>query len=164
MTINHMRIDDRLIHGQIITAWITDSHADGILLADDVAAGDPTLQMILKLAVPENIKLTIATIDEAAALLADDSKSGSVLLIVRSPKTAMELFDKGVTVPSVNVGNISNNRSEVGRTKLLNHIFVEPDDVKYLKQMHDKGIELDLRAVPTDKAVDGIKLLAKNGF
>ena len=52
MVVSHMRIDDRLIHGQIVTAWISDSKAGEILVADDMAAKDPTQQMLLKLAVP----------------------------------------------------------------------------------------------------------------
>ena len=48
MVVTHMRIDDRLIHGQIVTAWISDSKAEEILVADDMAAKDPTQQMLLK--------------------------------------------------------------------------------------------------------------------
>ena len=48
MVVSHMRIDDRLIHGQIVTAWISDSKAGEILVADDMAAKDPTQQMLLK--------------------------------------------------------------------------------------------------------------------
>ena len=65
MVVTHMRIDDRLIHGQIVTAWISDSKAEEILVADDMAAKDPTQQMLLKLAVPAKIKLAIVTVEKS---------------------------------------------------------------------------------------------------
>ena len=66
MSVTTMRIDDRLIHGQIVTRWIADAQADTILIADDMAAGDATQQMLLKLVAPANINLLIKTINEAA--------------------------------------------------------------------------------------------------
>ena len=161
MKINHMRMDDRLIHGQIVTAWIKESQADTILLADDKAAGDPTQQMILKFAVPAGIKLIIVTMKEAYQIICDDSKTGNALLIVRNPKTAYELFDMGFRIDAINVGNISNSKSQTGRTRLLSNIYVEQTDVEYLRKIHDLGIRLDVRAVPTDKSIDGMELISK---
>lgn len=66
MAVKVMRIDDRLIHGQIVTAWIRDSGAKAILVADDKAAKDATQKMLLQLTTPKNINLYIETIEEAA--------------------------------------------------------------------------------------------------
>ena len=164
MQINHMRIDDRLIHGQIVTAWISDSKANTIIVADDKAAKDPIQQTMLKFAVPSGIKLIIESIEDAVKTLEDSSAKGGVLLIVRNPKCAYELLSKGVNLPSINVGNISNSRSELGRTKILQFIFVEPEDVEYLKKIYDMGIKLDVRAIPSDRSIDGMDLLTKNGL
>ena len=116
MSVTTMRIDDRLIHGQIVTRWIADAQADTILIADDMAAGDATQQMLLKLVAPANINLLIKTINEAAQLLAsselDDKK---VLLMLRNPATALALCNLGFHIDTINVGNISNARSETGR-------------------------------------------------
>lgn len=161
MVVSHMRIDDRLIHGQIVTAWISDSRAGEILVADDLAARDPTQQMLLKLAVPAKIKLQIMTIADAAQLLKTDQSEIKVLLIVRNPKTALELFERGFYIESVNVGNISNSRSAVGRKRLLPFIYVEPEDVENLKAIAAKNIKLDVRAVPNDKSMDGLALISK---
>ena len=67
----------------------------------------------------------------------------------------------GFRIDSINVGNISNSKSVSGRTKLLNNIYVEQEDVEYLRKIHDFGVRLDVRAVPTDKSVDGMELIAK---
>lgn len=164
MNVTNFRIDDRLIHGQIVTQWIADSAAKRIVVADDRAAADPTQQMLLKLTVPGGISLDILTIADAAELLARDESEQNVLLIVRNPKAAYELVEAGFSPKSVNVGNISNSRSEVGRRRLLAFIYVEPDDVAYLRKLMERGIELEIRAVPADRPIDVDELLRKNSL
>ena len=68
MNINVFRIDDRLIHGQIVTKWIKDASAKMIMVVDDKAAGDKTQQMILKFAVPSGIKLEILSKEDAVLM------------------------------------------------------------------------------------------------
>lgn len=164
MNVTNFRIDDRLIHGQIVTQWIADSAAKRIVVADDRAAADPTQQMLLKLTVPGGISLDILTIADAAELLARDESEQNVLLIVRNPKAAYELVEAGFSPKSVNVGNISNSRSEVGRKRLLAFIYVEPDDVAYLRKLMERGIKLEIRAVPADRPIDVDELLRKNSL
>lgn len=164
MNVTNFRIDDRLIHGQIVTQWIADSAAKKIIVADDRAAADPTQQMLLKLTVPGGITLDILPIAEAANLLAADTSEQNVLLIVRNPKAAYELVEHGFLPKSINVGNISNSRSEVGRTRLLAFIYVEPDDVSYLKKLMERGIDLEIRAVPADRSIRVDELLKKHSL
>ncbi len=160
MPVTVMRIDDRLIHGQIVTRWIADAHADMILVADDKAASDSTQQMLLKLVAPSNIELQIKSVEEAKKML-DNEVTKNVLLMVRNPASALQLCNLGFKIDSINVGNISNSRSETGRKKLLPFIFVEKQDVDCLKELSAKGIHLDVRAVPNDKSIDGLELLEK---
>lgn len=164
MNVTNFRIDDRLIHGQIVTQWIADSAAKKIIVADDRAAADPTQQMLLKLTVPSGITLDILTIADAAKLLSTDESDQNALLIVRNPKSAYELVEQGFSPRSINVGNISNSRSEVGRKRLLAFVYVEPDDVSYLRKLMEGGIELEIRAVPADKPIDVDELLKKNSL
>lgn len=162
MPVTIMRIDDRLIHGQIVTRWIADAQADMILIADDKAASDPTQQMLLKLVAPTTIDLQIKTLEEAVQLLQTDAADkNNILLMVRNPHAALQLFQLGFHIKSINVGNISNAKSETGRKKLLSFIFVEEQDVQCLKQLAQLGAYLDIRAVPNDKSIDAMELLKK---
>lgn len=162
MTVTVMRIDDRLIHGQIVTRWIADAKANTILIADDLAASDPTQQMLLKLVAPANIELLIKSIKDAVVLLRDDkAMNGNVLLMVRNPAAALELVKLVIPITSINIGNISNSKSETGRKGLLSYVYVEKQDVDCLKQIAEMGIHLDVRAVPNDKSIDGLELLSK---
>lgn len=164
MKINAMRIDDRLVHGQIVTQWLRNSNAEMIVVADDKAATNSMQRTMLKLAVPSGIGIEIVTLDEGYQILNDANRNEQVLLIVRNPETAYKLVEKGLKIESINVGNISNAKSEVGRTKLLQYIFVEPTDVEYLKKLNDMGIKLDVRSIPTDKSLDAMELLARNNL
>ena len=161
MNINVFRIDDRLIHGQIITKWIKDANAKMIMVVDDKAAGDKTQQMILKFAVPAGIKLEILSKEAAVKRVAEDTTNTNVLMLVRNPKEANALVEMGLKVDRIIIGNISNSKSEVVRTKLLDYIYVEPADVEAIKSLNDKGILLEVKAVPEEKAKNPMELIAK---
>lgn len=143
MNINVFRIDDRLIHGQIVTKWIKEANAKMIIVADDKAAADKTQQMILKFAVPSGIKLEILNKEAAVNRVREDHSNVNVLMLVRNPKEANALIEMGLPINQVIIGNISNSKSSVGRVKLLDYIYVEPDDVEAIKAMHAKGINLE---------------------
>lgn len=163
MRVKHMRIDDRLIHGQIVTAWIRETKAEAILVADDLAARDATQKMLLQLATPRNVKLYIESLEKSASLLKEGGISEDLLLIVRNPRSANVLFELGFSIDSVNVGNISNSKSATGRKMLLSYIYLEEQDVENLKSISEKGIALDVRSVPGDKRIDGMELI-KNKY
>lgn len=160
MTIKILRIDDRLIHGQIVTQWIRESGAKGILVADDKAAKDATQQMMLKIATPQGIKLFIEPLAQVPQFLKEHT--GDLLVLVRNPNSARTLVEAGLEIPTINVGNISNSKSAVGRKTLLAYIHVEPSDVEDLRFLAQSGVKLDVRAVPTDRSIDGTDLLNKS--
>lgn len=161
MDIALARIDDRLIHGQIVTAWVQDTKASELIVADDKAANDEMQKMMLKLATPGSMKLSILSIADVAKKFSEDQSDTKVLLLLRNPGTALELINAGVEIPKLNVGNISNSRSVTGRKKILMYIYLEEADAKNLEELIRQGVELDVRSVPTDKSMDGQTLISK---
>lgn len=161
MKIQVFRIDDRLIHGQIVTKWIKDAEAKMIMVVDDKAANDKTQQMILKLAVPSGITLEILTKENAVVRINEDRTNTNVLLLVRNPFEANALIEMGLQVERIIIGNISNSKSEVGRIKLLDYIYVEPKDVEAIKNLNSKGIKLEVKAIPEERAKDPMELINK---
>lgn len=161
MNINVLRIDDRLIHGQIVTKWINEANAKLIIVVDDKAAGDKTQQMILKIAVPSGISLEILTKADAIERVKSDNSNTNVLMLLRNPKEANELIEMGLDIKNIIVGNISNSKSVTGRTKLLDYIYVEQQDIDAIKSLAEKGIKLEVKAIPDEKAKDPIELISK---
>lgn len=164
MIIKEARIDDRLIHGQIVTAWIQETKARAILVADDKAAADSFQQSMLKLAVPQGIQLIIKSLPDAAALIARDKSTVGVLLIVRSAMDAKALLDLGVKVERWTLGNITGRRSDQERKPILKYVFATQNDADALLAIQKAGIKVVAQSVPNESSYDIIELLRKAGF
>ena len=148
--IGHVRIDDRLIHGQIVASWINVLRCSTIIVADDKAAKDELQKMMLEMACPPNIKLEIKTIDQAAELLTSGGLDRSkVLLIMRNSASALRLMEKDVGIDKINVGNVS---SGSGRKKYTKSVWLNEQDIAEYKALRDRGIELEIQIVPSEKA------------
>ena len=87
-----LRVDERLIHGQVVTAWIAHSDAKQILVADDAAAKDTLQQSLLKMATPKKVDLKIMSLEDANQLIQNDESDTKTLLLVRGPKRGV-VFD-----------------------------------------------------------------------
>lgn len=164
MIIKEARIDDRLIHGQIVTAWIQETKARAILVADDKAAADPFQQSLLKLAVPQGIQLIIKSLKDATALIARDASTVGVLLIVRSAMDARALLELGFKPEKWTLGNITGRKSEQQRKSVLKYVFATQNDADALMELHNAGIRVVAQSVPNESSYDIIDLLLKAGF
>lgn len=161
MQVGVFRIDDRLIHGQVVTAWIAHADANTIVVADDKAAGDEFQRTLLQMATPNTVELKVLTVEEAKALITDDSVPGRALLLVRGPQQALELVRAGVKDHTINVGNMNMKK---GKTKILGNFWVFPEDVDTFKEIYAEGVSAEVRAVPNEHSQDVMDLLKKNGL
>lgn len=158
MKVNVFRIDERLIHGQIVTTWIENAHASRIVIADDKAAKDEFQQSLLKMTTPSSVKLEILSLEDTVNRIKNDNTDENVLLIAKSPESVLKLFDLGLEFTKVNVGNIGMKK---GKKSLLPYIWVDENDVKALRTLLSRNIELEARSVPTDKSQNVETLLKK---
>ena len=164
MIIKEARIDDRLVHGQIVTAWIQQTQAKGILVADDKAYGDPLTKTTLKMAVPKGIQLVIKTVDGAAEMLKTNDKEFPILLIVRSAKEALQLVNAGVVVDHWTLGNITGRSSGEERKMILKYVWATQTDANNIKAIQDAGVKIVAQSVPNEKVFDIVELLENAGF
>lgn len=158
MNISVFRIDDRLIHGQIITAWIAYSDAKTIIVADDNAAKDEFTQSLLKMATPNTIDLKILSVNNTIEFLKSDTSTTKTLLLVKAPQSAYDILEAGIKADSINIGNLNMKK---GKTKILGNFWVTSEDVEYLHKIDEKGVKLEVRAVPNERSQDVIDLLKK---
>jgi mannose/fructose/N-acetylgalactosamine-specific phosphotransferase system component IIB len=142
------RIDDRLVHGQVAFTWTPALGVNCLLIANDKVAKDEFLKMTLGLAKPAGTKLLIKSLADAAAFLNDEkSRNLKVLLIINSVKDAYALVNEVAEIKSVNFGGL---RMIDGTRLISKAVAVNDDDVTLIKELLNKGIELELRQVPTD--------------
>ena len=160
-----MRIDDRLVHGQIVTMWLSEADAKLIVVADDLAAGDAMQQMILKMGVPAGVTLKVLSLADAYAVVeSPQGRAENILLLVRSPQSAKAFLELGFQIDAINLGNISNRATRGGekRVRVQLNLWPLPEDVRTLREIAAMGVRLESRAVPSDKSQDVIPLLAKH--
>ncbi|AYL95695.1 PTS sugar transporter subunit IIB [Mucilaginibacter celer] len=143
-----IRIDDRLVHGQVAFTWTPALGADCLLIANDKVAKDEFMKMTLSLAKPAGTKLLIKTVKDAATFLNDEkSKNAKVLVLINNIKDAAALAADVPEITSVNFGGL---RSKEGSKLISKAIAVNDDDIAVIREMLAKGIELEVRQVPTD--------------
>ena len=146
-----IRIDDRLLHGQVAFTWTPALGADCIVVANDKVAKDEFLKMTLNLAKPASAKLLIKSLADTVIFLNDPrSQSLKILVIINSVKDASILANEVNEIQSINFGGI---RTKDGARSISKAIAVTDDDITIIKEMLGKEIELEVRQEPTDKKV-----------
>ena len=146
-----MRIDERLIHGQVAFAWTNSLSADCILVVNDAVAKDKLRATSLKLAAPAEVKFVVKSVSDAiTALNGHKTDKYKLFILVDNTKDALALVSAGGEVNHVNLGNM---KVKEGTKVLTNSIAVTEDDINNIKEMVAKGAEVECRAVPTDKKV-----------
>lgn len=154
-----VRIDDRLIHGQVMTAWVHTKDANEIVVVDDEVANDEFLIMIMKSVIPENIKLKILSIDESVSYLKEDDNydsSNRVIVLAKNPKTVYRLITQGVVIKKLNVGGMGANKE---RKKLFRNIAVTNEERELFGKIIANDVEVEIQVIPDDKSVDIKKYL-----
>lgn len=150
------RIDDRLIHGQVMTAWLSNTNANEIVIIDDEVAQDDFIKMVMLAAVPQGIHVEILTVDEAVEYLSGEDAGAKIIILVKNPFTINELLQKGVTIKELNVGGMGlrGNRSQVYR-----NIAASDDERDVFKKMITQKIVINIQVIPSDSKIDISKYL-----
>ncbi len=151
MSIVLIRVDDRLIHGQIIEGWLPSTRAQELIIANDELADDELQRMILESAIPFSVTLIIDSVDNIAAILQDDSSSDvRRMVIVDKPMDALRLKKAGVDFDSLNLGNLADSQI---KKCLSRSISVGEECLNILEEIMDEGIRISIQSVPFEKPV-----------
>lgn len=152
MPVELVRIDDRLVHGQVVEAWIPYVKAELVVVVSKAAAEDETQQALMGLALPDRIALKVLAPGEALAFFRSSEREGRrTLVLVPSPKEALELVEGGLSLKTINVGGL---HYSAGRIQLGRVIFLSDEDREQLRRISQRGVVLEGRAVPSDKRLD----------
>jgi PTS system mannose-specific IIB component len=142
-----IRIDSRLIHGQVIEAWLPHLNVERILVADDTAATDPLVRTAIGLAVPPDIEVVLAGIaDVDFRRYTNDAVRTLVLL--RDVPSAMRAYARGLAGP-LNLGNVHDGplRHPVSR-----HVYLTSTEREQLLELSRDGLAVTIQAVPAETA------------
>lgn len=151
MEIQLFRIDDRLIHGQVVIGWAQHLNSDTIVLCDDsVAANEWEKELYLSI-VPEHIKAFVVGIDNLAEEAKKEGNNwGKTIILVSSPFTVETLWDRRIIIRKVNVGGI---HFKDGRKELLPYLFLNDEEIGCFERLMERGVEFYCQDVPTAKPI-----------
>lgn len=152
MGVTLLRIDDRLIHGQVVEGWVPFLKVNLVIVVSDAAARDEVQAALMKMALPPSVGLLVLPVaDAAAALVAPQMSARSALVLVPGPSEALALVENGVEVDRVNVGGL---HYTVGKVQLGRALFLDEKDRLALRALAAKGVRLEGRALPADAEED----------
>ena len=100
------RIDDRLIHGQVMTAWVHETKANEIVIIDNEVAQDDFLKMIMTSSAPAGIKVLIMSEEQAIDYLTQEPDRNKLIVLAKNPKVIKNITDGGVKIEALNVGGM----------------------------------------------------------
>jgi len=152
MGVTLLRIDDRLIHGQVVEGWVPYLKVNLVVVVSDAASSDEIQTALMKMALPPSVGLLVLSVtDAAAALTGPQMASRSALVLVPGPAEALALVEKGLGVDRVNVGGLHHT---VGKVQLGRALFLDEKDRLALRALAAKGVRLEGRALPGDAEED----------
>lgn len=157
MDIQLFRIDDRLIHGQVVIGWASYLKSQNILLCDDsVAENDWEKELYLSV-VPEGLQPFIFSVDQLAGFLNDENQSlDKTIILVNSPLTVERLVEKNIQLREINVGGI---HFREGRKKCLPYLYLSDPEITSFRRCMEKGLVFYCQDVPNARAVPLQKVL-----
>lgn len=151
MGLRLVRVDDRLIHGQVVAIWLKTLGAKRILIVDDRTAKDAFLRDVLELTAPAGVALEILDSETGAQRMreaaADDEPA---FVIMRSPTTALQMREAGVEFDVLNVGGIG---AGPDRKPLYRNISASSAELEAMRRLEQLGTRVELRIVAGDKPV-----------
>ncbi|VYT94072.1 Fructose-specific phosphotransferase enzyme IIB component [Clostridium tertium] len=144
------RIDDRLIHGQVMTAWMKVMPAKKIIIVDNKAAKDEFMISVLELAAPSGVEVEVLSEEKAVETL-NKGLAVPTIMLAKSPYAYKTLVDNNIPLSSINIGGMGMNN---GRKTLFKNISATEDERNVLKDFINKGIEVKIQIIPAERVVD----------
>lgn len=151
------RIDNRLIHGQVATQWNSSVGSNLILVANDKVAGDKMRQNLMDMAAPSGVATRYFTLDKTIEIIDKAADRQKIFIICENPIDVLKLVEGGVPIKKVNIGNM--HMSE-GKRQVATSVAVDEADVEAFRKLQEKGVELEIRRVPSMQKEDVSKLFS----
>jgi len=154
-----VRIDDRLIHGQIVENWMKLLKINHLIVINDFVASDQMQKALFSMAIPDHTKISILTIAQAReAILNGQFREDRAMLLFISPQDVLNLINKGVKIKEVNIGGM---HYSPGKKQILRAISVSKEDIQAFQELDRLGVRLEARMVPDDEKIDIMEIIKR---
>ncbi len=140
------RIDDRLIHGQVVTGWLKVTNGNKIYIVDDKLKQDAMMQMVLKTAAPLGTKVFIQSVDESIeALKKPDKPNERIVILAKVPQVFERMLEAGLTFPKVILGGMGLTNQ---RQRFYKNVAASEEELECMRRIVAHGTELIYQLVP----------------
>jgi mannose/fructose/N-acetylgalactosamine-specific phosphotransferase system component IIB len=151
------RVDDRLVHGQVIASWGRVYSPSRIIIISDAIARSSWERDLYATAVPAGVAFDVWSVEEARKeFLSCDAAAEKVFVIVEDLETVTRLVEGGTPIREVKLGGIHHDE---GRREVLPYLYLSREDRERLRWLSDRGMNITGQDVPSAPAVDVIDLL-----
>lgn len=153
------RVDSRLLHGQVATAWTQSTSPNRIIVVSDSVAKDDLRKKLIEQAAPPGVKANVVPIKKIIEV-SKDPRFGNTkaLLLFENPQDVLRAVEGGVEINTLNIGSMAHSVGKVMVNKVLS---MNADDVKVFEELKQKHVKFDVRKVPNDSASNMDELLKK---
>ena len=145
------RVDNRLVHGQILEAWVPRLKADTIVVIDRDLVADALRKSLLQGLSHAGLEVRLMDPEQAAFFVAGEGEQRRVILIFSDIRRAVEALEAGVCFDRLNLGNI---HPEPGSRAVTRSVNLTADDARALAGLRSRGVCVEARAVPSDRSPD----------
>lgn len=146
--ISFCRIDDRLIHGQVVTTWVNVKKIEQIIVISDAVANDRIQKNILTMAAPQGVAVHAFGVEQFANIEKTTPIKKNTMLLFTTSTDVLRLVKLGVKIPQLNIGGM---RFEEGRKRLTKALSVTPEEELAFKELLDMGTDITIQMVPNDE-------------
>lgn len=143
------RIDDRLIHGQVVTTWVNIKKIEQIIVVNDKVAEDKIQKNILNMAAPQGVKVHTFGVEKFADVYKTTPIKKRTMLLFTNSIDVDRVVELGVDIKELNIGGM---RYQEGRKQLTKALSVTPEEEKAFHNLMDKGVDITIQMVPNDEA------------
>lgn len=157
--IAHVRVDTRLLHGQVATTWTKTVSPDRIIVVSDGVAHDQLRKTMIEQAAPPGVPANVVPISKMIEVTKDPRFGATkAMLLFENPQDLLAAIEGGVDIKEANIGSMAHS---VGKVVVTNAIAMDNADVETLETLHAKGVSLEARKVPSDSPVSYEDLIKK---
>lgn len=151
-----VRIDDRLIHGQVMTAWLKYANGNEVVIVDNDLEKDDFMKIMMQSLIPSHIKLNVLGVENAIKYLSEESGKERIFILCKTPGVLHELVENGVAIKQINLGGMG---MKAGRKTLYKNISASEEENDVFRTLVKSGVKVSVQVVPTDKETDVSKFL-----
>jgi len=146
MSLVLVRVDCRLIHGQVVETWLPHTGADCVVVANDELAGNSFSRSVMELAVPKSVHMLFCRLDQVAKELEEVDRRGEKAILLCSTFTdALRIYNAGTHFSSVNIGNLHH---AAGKVEISPSVYFSPEDFEAVREFRVHGVDIEVRATP----------------